>query len=177
MLLTDTWKGYQAGLPVTEPATQNYDYWNDYGLEGPLLKLETEKPDTKDCYEMKGVYLAAYDIIDWTGLWHIHPKGWENSYNGTFSVLSNYLTYMDPGEEAITLTKTCFAAMQQDFVARFNDLTVRLKAETDMAVRREIATREASSMAEESQHLALALYRHFVYGEELPEAEFGKWLP
>ena len=64
---------------------------------------------------------------------------------------------MDPGEEAITLTKTCFAAMQQDFVARFNDLTVRLKAETDTAVRREIATGEASRMAEESQHLALAL--------------------
>ena len=91
--------------------------------------------------------------------------GWENSYSATFSALSNYLTYMDPGEEAITLVKERFAALQQDFETRFNDLTARLKEEKDPAVRQEIATGISSQMAEEAQSLALALYRHIVYGE------------
>ena len=164
-LLKDTWKGYKAGLPVTELFTQDIDFWQDYEMEQPVSKLETEKPDTKDCYEMKGVFYNNYDIRDWTGLWHVLPEGWENSYSATFSALSNYLTYMDPGEEAIALVKERFAALQQDFETRFNDLTARLKEEKDPAVRQEIATGISSQMAEEAQNLALALYRHIVYGE------------
>ena len=168
-LLTDTWKGYQAGLPVTELLTQDMGYWQDYEMEQPVSKLETERPDTKDCYEMKGIFYSNYDIRDWTGLWHVHPEGWENSFCETFSVLSNYLTYMDPGEEAIALTKERFAAMQKDFETRLEILTIRLKKETDLKARQEIATQEASRMAEEAQNLALSLYRHIVYGEALTD--------
>lgn len=168
VLLTDTWKGYRASLPVTELFTQDIDFWQDYEMEQPVSKLETQKPDTKDSYEMKGVFYSNYDIRDWSGLWHVHPEGWENSFCETFSAMSNYLTYMDPGEEAIALAKERLAGMQQDFEARFNELTARLKAEKDPAVRQEIATQEASRMAEEAHGLALALYRHIVYGEDLP---------
>ena len=49
------------------------------------------------------------------------------------------------------------------------DLTTRLKAEKDLTARQEIATGESSQMAEEAQDLALALYRHIVYGEALTE--------
>lgn len=116
---------------------------------------------------MKGVYYALYYIMDWTGLWHVYPEGWEESYSAAFSALSNYLTYCNPGDEAVALTKERFAAMQLDFEARFEDLSVRLREETDGAARRELATREASEMAEEAHRLALGLYRHFVYGETL----------
>jgi len=81
--------------------------------------------------------------------------------------LSNRLTFMDPGEEAIALVKERFAAMQQDFVKRFEDQTARLKAEKDLSARQAIATGEASRMAEEAQDLAL--YRHIVYGKAMPE--------
>ena len=168
MLLTDTWKGFRAELPVTALQARDPEYWEELGLEQPLSELKGERPDTKDCYEMKGEYYGLYYIMDWTGLWHDFPEGWEESYSAAFSALSNYLTYCDPGEEAIALTKERFAAMQQDFVTRFADLSARLRKETDGTARRELATREAVGMAEEAQHLALALYRHFVYGEPLP---------
>lgn len=76
---------------------------------------------------------------------------------------------MDPGEEAVALAKERLAEMQQDFETRFNELTVRLKAEKDLAVRQEIATQEASRMGQEAHDLALSLYRHIVYGDALSE--------
>ena len=152
-------------------ATKDPEYWRTIISpdEYDIIKLDGEIPDTKDCYQMKGVYYALYLNRDWTGLWHIFPEGWENSYSAVFSALNNYLTFMDPGEEAIALVKERFAAMQRGFETRFNDMTTRLKAEKDITTRQEIATRETSRMAEESQNLALALYRHIVYGEEVPE--------
>ena len=72
-------------------------------------------------------------------------------------------------EEAIALTNMRFAEMQKEFETRFDNLTTRLKKETDLKARQETATEEASRMAEEAQNLAMALYRHFVYGEALPE--------
>ena len=146
--MTDTWVGYRTPLPPAE--------------------LVNEKPDTKDCYEMAGVYYAGYEIKDWSGLWHILPEGWENSLSASFSALSNYLTYSDPGEEAVSFTKECLTAMQQDFMRRFDDLTVRLKAEESLQLRQKIATAESAQMAKEAHELVVNLYRHFVYGEELP---------
>jgi dipeptidase len=169
MLLTDTWEGYKTGLPLTQLMAKDPDAWDDVDLERPLSALTSEKPETKDCYEMKGTYYALYYIRDWSGLWHVFPEGWEKSYSATFSALSNYLSYMDPGEEAVALTKERFTAMQKEFETRFESLTARLREETDPAVCRETATQEASRMAEEAQNLAMALYRHFVYGEDLPE--------
>lgn len=168
MLLTDTWKGFQVEIPQTVLQAKDLKKWEELGVEQPLEELEGERPDTKDCYQMAGEYYALYYIMDWTGLWHVFPEGWEESYSAVFSALSNYLTYSDPGEEAVALTRERFAAMQQDFETRFADLTARLRQETDKSVRQELATREASAMAEEAHHLALALYRHFVYGEPLP---------
>lgn len=168
VLLTDTWDGFQVEIPETELQAKDPEYWEQFELEQPLSKLEGERPDTKDCYEMKGEYYGIYYLMDWSGLWHVFPEGWEKSYSAVFSALSNYLTYSDPGEEAIALTKERFAAMQQDFEIRFAEQTVRLHEEKDESVRREIATREAAGMAEEAQALALGLYRHFVYDEPLP---------
>lgn len=118
---------------------------------------------------MAGVWYCSYLNRDWTGLWHILPDGWEQSFSAVFSTLSNRLTFMNPGEEAVAMVKERFAAMQQDFEKRFDDLTTRLKAEKDLAARQETATAESSRMAEEAQGLALSLYRHIVYGEALPE--------
>lgn len=169
VLLTDTWKGFQVEIPETVLQAKNPEYWvEEIGLEQAITELKGERPDTKDCYEMKGVFFGLYYIMDWSGLWHVFPEGWEESYIDVFSALSNYLTYSDPGEEAIALTKERFAAMQQDFETRFAEQTVRLRKEKNGLVRREIATREAAGMAEEAQALALGLYRHFVYGEPLP---------
>ena len=76
---------------------------------------------------------------------------------------------MNPGKEDIALVKKRFAVMQKNFVIRFAELTDRLRAEKDPAVRQKMATEASSQMAEEAQNLALALYRHIVYGEAPPE--------
>lgn len=165
VLLTDTWEGYKTGLPLTELMAKDPGAWEDLDLEQPLSALTSDKPETKDCYEMKGIYFALYDIRDWSGLWHVFPEGWEKSYSATFSALSNYLTYMDPGEEAIELAKSRLASLQQKLVSRFDAITNLLMEETDPETRQEIMTREHMEMAEEAHSLALALYRKLVYGE------------
>ena len=76
---------------------------------------------------------------------------------------------MVPGEEAVALAKERLGAIQQDSEAGFETLTARFREETDPAAHRETAAREASRMAKEAHRLALGLYRHFVYGEALPE--------
>ena len=150
-------------------AAQDPEFWQQFVDEYEIEKLDGEMPDTKDCYQMAGVYYCCNLNRDWTGLWHILPEGWENSYSAVFSALSNRLTFMDPGEEAVSLVRERFAAMQQDFETRFSELTARLKAEKDLTARQETATGESSRMAEEAQRLALSLYRHIVYGEALPD--------
>jgi len=171
VLMTDTWKGYRTGLRPVRLVAQDPEYWQELidPDEFEIEKLDGETPDTKDCYQMAGVWYCYYLNRDWTGLWHVLPEGWENSNSAVFSALSNRLTFMEPGEEAKALAKERFAATQLDFETRFNDLTARLKAEKDLTARQEMATGEASRMAEEAQNLALALYRHIVYGEALQE--------
>jgi hypothetical protein len=169
VLMTDTWKGYRTGLRHAQLMAQDPEFWQQFIDGFEIEKLDGDTPDTADCYQMAGVWYCCFLNRDWTGLWHVLPEGWENSYSAVFSALSNRLTFMDPGEEAITLVKDRFAALQQVFETRFSDLTTRLKAEKDLTARQEIATGESSRMAEEAQDLALALYRHIVYGEALPE--------
>ncbi|MER2057074.1 MAG: hypothetical protein ABTB30_17450, partial [Clostridia bacterium] len=169
MLMTDTWKGYRTRLQPVRLMAQDPEFWQQFIDGFEIEKLDGDTPDTADCYQMAGVWYCCFLNRDWTGLWHVLPEGWENSYSAVFSALSNRLTFMDPGEEAITLVKDRFAALQQVFETRFSDLTTRLKAEKDLTARQEIATGESSRMAEEAQDLALALYRHIVYGEALPE--------
>ena len=165
MLLTDTWDGYKTGLPLTELMARNPDAWDVLDLEKPISELPSGIPETKDYYEIKGTYYALYDIRDWSGLWHVFPEGWEKSYNATFSAMSNYLTYMGPGEEAVELVKSRLASLQQNLVSRFDAITSRLMEETDPEARRDIMTWEHMEMAEEAHSLALALYRKLVYGE------------
>ena len=169
VLMTDTWKGYRIGLPLVRLAAQDLEFWQKIVDESEVEKLDGETPDTKDCYQMAGVYYCLYLNRDWTGLWHVFPESWEQSFSAVFSALSNRLTFMDPGKEAVALVKERFAALQQDFETGFDELTTRLKAEKDLTARQETATGEAARMAEEAQHLALSLYRHIVYGEALTD--------
>ncbi len=171
VLMTDTWEGYRTPVPMTVLMAKDLEYWQELLKvpEMPFEKLEGDRPETLDCYTAEGKLYINMMYIDVTGLWHVFPEGWEKNYSDVFSALSNYLCFMNPGEEAIALTDRCFDRMQQDFIERFDDLTARLLAEEDLTARQEIATGEAARMAEESQNLALALYRHFVYGEEFTE--------
>ncbi len=170
-LMTDVWEGYRAPVPMTVLMAKNPEYWQELlGFPDiPFAKMEGDRPETLDCYTAEGELYINTMQIDVTGLWHVFPEGWEKNYSDVFSALSNYLCFMNPGEEAIALTNRCFDRMQQDFIERLDDLTARLLAEKDLTARQEIATRESARMAEESQNLALALYRHFVYGEEFAE--------
>ena len=169
VLMTDTWKGYRTGLQLTRLAAQDPEFWQQFVEEYEVEKLDGEMPDTEDCYQMAGVYYCCHLNRDWTGLWHILPEGWEQSYSAVLSALSNRLTFMNPGVEAIAMVKERFAALQQEFEGRFAELTTRLKAEKDLTARQKIVTEESSRMAEKVQNLALALYRYIVYGEALPD--------
>ncbi len=170
-LMTDTWEGYRAPVSMTVLMSKDIEYWKKLlnNTESPLVQMEGDRPETLDCYTADGELYIDSRVIDVTGLWHVFPEGWEKNYSCVFSALSNRLCFMSPGDEAIALTDRCFARMQQDFIKRFDDLTARLLTEKDLKVRQEIATGESARMAEESQNLALALYRHFVYGEEFTE--------
>ena len=99
VLMTDTWKGYRTGLQLTRLAAQDPESWQQFVDEYEIEKPDGEMPDTKDCYQMAGVYYCCNLTRDWTGLWHILLEGWENSYSAVFSTLSNRLTFMDPGEK------------------------------------------------------------------------------
>lgn len=171
VLMTETWEGYSAPVASTILMAKDDEYFNDLlgDPEPPVVKMEGDTPDTPDCYMSVGELYINMKNLDLTGLWHVFPEGWEKNYSVVFSALSNRLCFMNPGDEAIALTDRCFNRMQQDFIERFDDLTARLLKEKDLKTRQEIATRESARMAEESQELALGLYRHIVYGEEFTE--------
>ncbi len=171
VLMTDTWEGYRTPVPMTVMMAKDIEYWKNLlkVTDMPFVEMEGDRPESRDCYTAVGELYINTMQVDVTGLWHVFPEGWEKNYSDVFSALSNWLCFMSPGDEAIALTDRCFARMQQDFIERFDDLTARLLSEEDLTTRQEIATRESSLMAEESQNLALALYRHFVYGEEFTE--------
>ncbi len=170
-LMTDTWEGYRAPMASIKLMAKDVEYWKDLmnDPDFPIVKIKGDRPETLDCYTSVGELYINMKIIDVTGLWHVYPEGWEKNYNLVFKALSNWLCFMSPEEGPVALTDRCLDRMQQDFIKQFDDLTARLLAEKDLTARQEIATAESARMAEESQKLALALYRHFVYGEEFTE--------
>ena len=63
------------------------------------------------------------------------------------------------------MADACLAALQRKFISGWEKLSARIAAEKDPARREEIMTAEHKRMSEEAHSLALALYRHLVYGE------------
>ena len=145
MLITDTWSGYQAGL---EP-----------------VEVVTEKPDHPDYYEMKGVHYNINELKDRSGEYHVYPKGWETSYRTTFVALANALYFGQAEDEEVELVDSRLAELQQKFISGWKELSARIASEKDPGKWEEIMTAEHMRMSEEAHSLALALYRHLVYGE------------
>jgi dipeptidase len=143
MLMTDTWSGYQLGLPQ--------------------VTITDKKPDSGDYYEMDGIYYNINSLTDRSGEYHVYPEGWDHSYRGTFIALANALDFLQGEEEKETFAETSLAELQQKYISAFPDLTARLAAEPDLQARKEIMTREHMQMSEEAQTLALKLYRYLVY--------------
>ena len=152
MLMTDTWSGYKVGL---EPA-----------------KVVTEKPDHRDCYEMRGVYYNINELKNRSGEYHIYPEGWADSYRGTFIALANAIDFGHFDDEKNKQADQCLNELQQKLIDEFPGLAARIKAEPDLQKREEIMTREHMKMSEEAHGLALALYRWLVYGDSFPENVF-----
>ncbi|MCR5772433.1 MAG: C69 family dipeptidase [Butyrivibrio sp.] len=172
VLMTDTWDGYKVGLSNTIYESKDPDFWDEYEevINIEVEPLEEEIIDTNDYYIMSGVNYMGYDFIDSTGqdLYCIFPKGWDKSYCYTFNGTSNYLYYMGTDKEK-ELAIRYYNYMQQDYNSRFEELSADLMKETDPLKRQEMMTREHAAMSRESQESTLALYRHFRYGEELPD--------
>ena len=62
------------------------DTWEGYKVQLDETLLSDEEPEKEDYYLKDGEY-------------HIHPDGWDESYIGTFSALSNLLIYGGLSEE------------------------------------------------------------------------------
>ncbi len=171
VLMTDTWEGYKVGLPQTLYESEDPDYWDSYeeniGFEVDLL--EEGILDTNDYYTMPGVNYIGFEFVDCTGLYHIFPEGWDKSYCYAFNVLNNYL-YSSGSDDEKGLAIRYYDDMQQEFNIRFKELSANLLKETNPSKRQEIMTGEHASMSRKSQETTLALYRHFKYGEELPDS-------
>ncbi len=171
MMMTDTWDGYKVGLLPTSYEVEDPENWDLLAeqLEHEVEPLKEGILDTNDYYTMPGVNYIGYEFLDCTGVYHIFPEGWDKSYSYTYNALTNYLCFLASDEEK-ELAARYYADMQKDFNARFKELSADLMKETDPSKRQEIMTREHASMSRESQETALALYRHFKYGEELPDS-------
>ncbi len=171
MLMTDTWDGYKVGLLPTSYEAEDPENWDllEEQLESVVEPLKEGILDTNDYYTMPGVNYVGYEFLDCTDVYHIFPEGWDKSYSYTYNALTNYLYYLGSDEEKELSLRYC-DDMQQEFNARFKELSADLKKETDHSKRQEMMTLEHASMSRKSQETALALYRHFNYGEELPDS-------
>ena len=129
------------------------DTWEGYKVQLGETVVTDKKPDKGDYYLNDGEY-------------HIHPDGWDKSYIGTFSALTNLLTYGDLGEQDIALAEYNLQKLQEDFIARFDALSEQIKSEPSEKAREEMMTKADMEMAEQAHDLALALYRNIAYGEE-----------
>lgn len=128
------------------------DTWEGYKVQLGETEVTEKKPDHGDYYVNDGEY-------------HIHPEGWEKSYIGTLSALTNLLTYGNLSEKDIALAEDNLQALQGDFVSRFNELSEEIKAEPSEQAREEIMTKADKEMAAQVHDLALALYRYYTDGE------------
>ena len=129
------------------------DTWEGYKVQLGETEITEEKPDKGDYYLNDGEY-------------HIHPDGWDKSYIGTLSAMTNLLTYGDLSEQEIALAEDNLQVLQGEFVSRFDELSTEIKAESSATKREEIMTEADKEMAAQVHDLALALYRYYTYGED-----------
>ncbi|MDO4859807.1 MAG: C69 family dipeptidase [Bacillota bacterium] len=129
------------------------DTWKGYKVPLDVADITGKKPKKGDYYHNEEGY-------------HIHPKGWDKSYIGTLSALTNLLTYGDLSKEEVSLAEYNLQSLQEDFVDRFDDLSKEIKDESSVKEREKIMTEADKEMAAQVHDLALALYRNFTYGEE-----------
>ena len=129
------------------------DTWEGYKVQLDETIITEKKPDKGDYYLNDGEY-------------HIHPDGWDKSYIGTLSALTNLLTYGDLSDQEIALAEDNLQALQGEFVTRFDELSTEIKAESSTETREEIMTEADKEMAAQVHDLALALYRYYTYGED-----------
>ena len=129
------------------------DTWEGYKVQLDETIITEKKPDKGDYYLNDGEY-------------HIHPDGWDKSYIGTLSALTNLLTYGDLSDQEIALAEDNLQALQGEFVSRFDELSTEIKAESSTETREEIMTEADKEMAAQVHDLALALYRYYTYGED-----------
>ena len=125
------------------------DTWEGYKVQLDKTEVTEDKPDTPDFYCVDGKN-------------HIHPEGWDKSYIGTFSALTNLLTYGDLDEADIVLAEDKLHSLQQAFVTRFKELSDEIRAETSTTAREELMTNADMEMASQAHDLALALYRYLL---------------
>ena len=127
-------------------------------FSGPWWKQE-KNTSRKNCSRQRDYYLKNKE-------YHVHPEGWDKSYIGTFSALTNLLTYGDLNEDQISLAENNLQDLQEKFIKRFDTLSDQLRKEKSMEAREEIMTKADMEMAAQAHDLALALYRYFTYGED-----------
>ncbi|MBR0456104.1 MAG: C69 family dipeptidase [Firmicutes bacterium] len=129
------------------------DTWEGYKVQLDETVITEKKPDKGDYYLNDGEY-------------HIHPDGWDKSYIGTLSALTNLLTYGDLSDQEIALAEDNLQALQGEFVSRFDELSTEIKTESSTETREKIMTEADKEMAAQVHDLALALYRYYTYGED-----------
>lgn len=129
------------------------DTWEGYKVPLDETEVTEKKPKQGDWYLNDGEY-------------HIHPDGWDKSYIGTLSALTNLLTYGNLSEEDVSLAEDNLQSLQQDLVTRFDELSEEIREESSQEAREELMTNADMEMAQEVHDLALALYRYFTNGEE-----------
>ena len=129
------------------------DTWEGYKvLLGPTVVTESE-PGKGDWYYRDGEY-------------HIHPDGWDQSYIGTMSALTNLLIYGNLSEDDISLAKYNLRVLQEKYEKRFDKLSEEIRSEPSVEARQKIMTEADMEMASQAHDLALALYRYLTYGED-----------
>jgi len=135
------------------------DTWEGYQVQLGETEITEQKPEQGDYYLNDGEY-------------HIHPDGWDKSYIGTLSALTNLLTYGDLSDGEIASAEESLQALQGKFVTRFEELSAEIKAEPSTQKREEIMTEADKEMAAQVHDLALDLYHGYAAGTQEPEKKF-----
>lgn len=131
------------------------DTWDGYKIPLDEAAIMDQEPESSDFYFKEGEY-------------HIHPDGWDKSYIGTFSALTNLLLYGDMSNEDIELAEYNLRLLQEEFEDRFAALSTEMEAESSVEKREMLMTQANAEMASQAHDLALALYRCYTYGEDSP---------
>lgn len=124
------------------------DTWKGYKVPLADEIVSEEKPETGDYYYKDGSY-------------HILPPGWDNSYIGTLSALSAVMTNGELDPDQIEKGDKKLRLLQEEFIARFAELSKQIEAEPSDEVREQIMTQADMDMASQVHDLALNLYRYY----------------